>query len=137
MTTRKWILSMLAAVSVSAAAYAHHSIAGVYDGSRELKVEGVVTLFQFINPHPFLTIDVATNGAPAQLWRLEMDNRSELTRIGMTDQTYKPGDRVVVTGSPGRSTPQTLYIRQLDRAADGFRYEQIGGTPRINNRPRR
>jgi hypothetical protein len=37
-----------------------------------------------------------------------------------------------VTGSVGRTEPRTLYIRQLDRPADGFRYEQVGSRPRVN-----
>src|SRR5690242_11354591 len=33
---------------------------------------------------------------------------------------------------PVRSTPpQGLYIRKLDRPADGFRYEQVGTSPRV------
>jgi hydrogenase maturation factor len=39
----------------------------------------------------------------------------------MTAETLKPGDRVVVTGSPARGGADGLYVRQLDRAADGFR----------------
>jgi hypothetical protein len=50
----------------------------------------------------------------------------------MTGETLRSGDRVVVTGSLGRLDPRTLYIRQLDRPADGFRYEQIGSRPRVN-----
>ena len=110
--------------------HAHHSIAGVYDTSKQTTVEGVITQFQFINPHPFVLVDVK-NGDGTQPWRLEMDNRRELTQIGMTGETLKPGDRVTVTGSPGRSQSQTLYIRRLDRPSDGFCYEQIGGSPRI------
>jgi hypothetical protein len=36
----------------AAAVGAHHSIAGVYDTSRQVTVEGTVTQFQFISPHP-------------------------------------------------------------------------------------
>ncbi len=115
-----------------ASLHAHHSIAGIYDGSREVKIEGIVSQFHFINPHPFLTIDVKTDGNRMQQWRLEMDNRSELVEAGMNAETLKPGDRVVVSGSPARSQGQSLYIRRLDRPADGFRYEQIGNTPRIH-----
>jgi hypothetical protein len=75
-------------------------------------------------------IDVEDGSGRAQ-WLLEMDNRSELARIGMTSQTLKQGDRIVVTGSPARGGRQSLYIRRLDRAADGFRYEQVGRSPRI------
>lgn len=112
------------------AAEAHHSIAAVYDSSRPQRLEAVVAEFQFVNPHPFVIVTVAAAGAP-ESWRLEMDNRFELQGIGMTSETLKPGDRVVVTGSLGRTEPRTLYIRQLDRPADGFRYEQVGSRPRV------
>jgi hypothetical protein len=112
-------------------AHAHHSIAAVYDSSRQQRLEGVVSEFQFVNPHPFVIVTVA-GGAAEESWRLEMDNRFELQGIGMTHETLKPGDRVVVTGSLGRTEPRTLYIRQLDRPADGFRYEQVGSRPRVN-----
>ena len=111
--------------------YAHHSLSGVYDTGREVRVEGVVTRFQFINPHPFLLVSVETPGEARQEWRMEMDNRFELTQIGMNGETLKPGDHVVAVGSPGRSQSQILYIRRLDRPADGLRYEQVGSSPRI------
>ena len=112
-------------------AHAHHSIAAVYDSSRQQRLEAVVAEFQFVNPHPFVIVTVEADGAE-QSWRLEMDNRFELAQVGMTDTTLKPGDRVVVTGSLGRTEPRTLYIRQLDRPADGFRYEQVGSRPRVS-----
>jgi hypothetical protein len=118
-------------LGASMAAGAHHSIAAVYDGTRQQRVEGVVAEFQFVNPHPFVIVTVANES-----WRLEMDNRFELAGIGMTSETLKPGDRVVVSGSLGRTEPRTLYIRQLDRPADGFRYEQVGSRPRVNTERR-
>jgi len=108
----------------------HHSIARVYDSARQVTLEGVVTEFRFVNPHPFLIIDAGAEGA-AESWQLEMDNRGELVRIGVTAQTFRPGDRVVVSGSIGRAEPQTLYLRRLERPADGLLYEQRGGTPSI------
>jgi DNA/RNA endonuclease YhcR with UshA esterase domain len=113
------------------AVHAHHSIAGVYDSSRQVTIEGTITQFQFVNPHPFLMVEVKNGNGNGQ-WRLEMDNRSELVDVGMTSQTLKQGDRIVVTGSPGRTQSQSLYIMKLDRPADGFRYEQIGSSPRIH-----
>ena len=127
---RAWYLFALAASAWCGNAHAHHSISSVYDGARQVTVEGRVTEFQFINPHPILIIDAATE-IPAQPWRLEMDNRFELSEIGMSADTFKLGDRVVVTGSLSRTQPQSLYIRRLDRPADGFRYEQVGSRPRI------
>ncbi|HET7925119.1 MAG TPA: DUF6152 family protein [Rhodanobacteraceae bacterium] len=130
MSTRLAIFGAAFALA-SLAAEAHHSIAAVYDSARQQRLEAVVAEFQFVNPHPFVVVTVQANGAE-ESWRLEMDNRFELAGVGMTDTTLKPGDRVVVTGSLGRTEPRTLYIRQLDRPADGFRYEQVGSRPRVS-----
>src|SRR5690606_8665452 len=109
------------------------SIRGVYDDSRQVTVEGEVAEFRLVAPHPLLVIDVDAGGA-TQSWRLEMDNRFELLDIGMTAETLKAGDRVIAAGSASRTEPHRLYLRKLERPADGFRYEQLGSRPRISRR---
>jgi len=126
------LVSFAAAMAVSGVtAHGHHSISSVYDSARQATLEGVIAQFQLINPHPFLFVDVTDGAGTAQRWRLEMDNRSELVAIGVSAGTLKPGDRVVVKGSLARRQPQALYLLRLDRPADGFWYEQVGGSPRI------
>lgn len=112
---------------------AHHAISAIYDSGKRVTVEGAVREFQFINPHPILVIEVADAGRTLE-WRLEMDNRFELVAIGVTADTFKPGERVVVTGSIGRTQPQSLYVLRLDRPTDGFWYEQVGQSPRIGGK---
>ena len=114
-------------------AHAHHSIAAVYDDSQRVTVEGIVTQFRFVNPHPFVMMEVKDDNGRAQQWKLEMDNRWELVEIGFNNVTLKPGDRIVVTGSPARAQRQSLYIRRLKRPADGFSYQQIGQRPSIGS----
>ena len=121
----RWIISL---------ALAHHSIAGVYDSNRQVTIDGTVTEFHFVNPHPFLIVESKADGK-TELWKMEMDNRSELIEVGMTGETLKRGDRVIVSGSPIRPPQkQSLYIRKLDRPSDGFQYEQVGSSPRIHLR---
>jgi hypothetical protein len=133
--SRGSIYALAATLSV-AAANAHHSISAVYDTTRPVSVEGRVTEFLFVNPHPVLVIDVAKAGAVPQSWRLELDNRSELVEIGIDAQTFRPGDQVIARGSAGRKNAQSLYAMKIERPADGLLYEQIGYSPRIN-RPNR
>jgi hypothetical protein len=114
-----------------ATASAHHSIATIYDSSRQATVKGVVVSFQFINPHPFLTMKAQASDGKIEEWRLEMDNRSELVVIGVTADTLRPGDHIIVTGSLARAQANSLYIRRLERPTDGFEYEQVGSSPRI------
>jgi len=99
--------------------------------NREITIEGVVTVFQFVNPHPFLTVTVEPTSGEKQRWRAELDNRSELVDIGVTSETFRPGDRVIIIGNPGHDKAQMIYVRRLNRPADGLRYAQPDTTPDI------
>lgn len=125
---------MLPLLLVAAAARAHHSIAGIYDSANPISFDAVVVEFQFVNPHPFVVVERAEPRSGTQQWRLEMDNRFELSRIGMTEATLRKGDRVRVTGGPARDRSRALYVRRLERPSDGFWYEQVGSSPRIGTR---
>ena len=129
---RPWSLAIVAVLTLAgAAAQAHHSVAGEYDTTLEATVDGVVTEFRFVNPHPFVHVKESRSG---QLWRLDMDNRREFEAIGFAVDSLKPGDRVVVVGSPARREANRLYIQRLDRPADGFGFEQIDTHPRLHAR---
>ena len=117
-------------------AEAHHSISGMYDSRRDVRVEGVVTQFEFVNPHAFITLAVRETGRAPQQWRIELDDRGELSDIGITAKTLQPGDQVVVVGSPARREANRLYLARLDRPADGYSFEQVGGRPRLRSRGR-
>ncbi len=130
----RWLLALTAVIGISGTpAGAHHSLSD-YDSSRQATLDGIVAQFQFINPHPFVVLDVKDRSGAVQQWRLEMDNRHELTDIGMTKDTLKPGERIVVSGNAGHTQPRILYIRKLDRPADGYGFEQVGNRPRLRGR---
>jgi Family of unknown function (DUF6152) len=114
---------------------AHHSFASIYDTGKSVTVTGSVREFQFVHPHPFLVVEVRGKSGERQTWRAEMDNRFELEQIGMTENTFRPGDEVVVSGSPGRTQSSIIYMWKLERAADGLLYRQTGGTPSLNKVP--
>jgi hypothetical protein len=115
--------------------YAHHSLSE-YDIAHRVTLNAVVREFRFVNPHPFLLVDARVDDV-AQVWKLELDNRFELLEIGMTSTTFARGDRLVVTGPAGHDRKPILYVRELKRTSDGFRYEQPDTTPRIVVGPKR
>jgi hypothetical protein len=129
------VTALVVAAPVLGASAAHHSLTSMYDQGRRITVTGVVREFRFVSPHPWVVVDSTEDGRQRS-WRSELDNLFELSAVGMTAETLKPGDRVVVTGSPARGGADGLYVRQLDRAADGFRYEQVGSSPRVRFVPR-
>jgi hypothetical protein len=127
-----WLLGL--SIAWAAVASAHHSFGSIYDSGRTVSFDGVVKEFLFVHPHPFLVVSVQGERGDAQTLRAEMDNRFELEDIGVDARTFKPGDRVRISGSPGRNEPQILYLWKLERPADGLLYEQIGSTPHLKTR---
>jgi hypothetical protein len=80
-----------------APAPAHHSTAG-FDLIHGTIVSGVVTRFEWENPHAQLFLDVAGEGE-TEHWSIELESPVILTRLGWTKDTLKAGDRISVIGS--------------------------------------
>ena len=127
---RNWTGPILTLSLFASAAQAHHSLSN-YDSGRDVRADGVVEEFHFVNPHPFLMIGVTDPSGVRQVWRLEMDNLHELDEIGISRTLYQPGDRVTISGNPDRTEPREIYLPRLDRPSDGLHYEQIGTRPRL------
>jgi len=124
------IVSALVTGAGGATMLAHHSISAVYDSRKPVTLTGSVREFQFVNPHPWIGLDV-TDADGVRQWRLELDNRWELVDVGMKPDTFKPGDVIVATGSSGRDGARAVYVLRLDRASDGLHYEQRGQSPSL------
>ena len=131
MSERRFLpgLTLAAVIAFSAGATAaHHSLSGIYDTSSSVTFEGVIKEFHFVNPHPYITVEIRRNGR-TERWKMEMDNLGELAAIGMTGKTFTNADQIKVSGSPGREGAKALYIRKLDRPKDGLWYAQDESTP--------
>jgi hypothetical protein len=123
-------IAVVFALVASGLAAAHHSLSGIYDTGANVSFEGVIREFRFVNPHPYLTVEIRVNNR-IEAWKMEMDNLGELSAIGMTAATFKNGDPVTVSGYPGRHGAKALYLRKLDRPRDGFWYTQDDSTPEM------
>jgi hypothetical protein len=88
-------------------ARAHHSTAG-YDLIHGTIISGVVTRFQWENPHSHLLLDVTGDGE-TEHWSIEMESPEILSKLGWTKDGLKQGDRVTVTGS--RAKDQSFHMR--------------------------
>src|SRR5690606_22976372 len=91
----------LAALSALPAA-AHHSFSAVYQADETIRIEGKVVQFQFRNPHSVLHVLVPDDSGGTTRWAIEWQGASQLGARGVTGQTLRPGDPVIVTGNPGR-----------------------------------
>lgn len=114
-------------VSVAGYAEAHHAIGADFDPTTYITVEALVKEFRFVNPHPYVTVDVNHDDGQTVEWRLLLDDRWELVEDGFSRSTLQPGDELVVTGMPSRRQSEHLYVRSIERPADGFLYVEDEG----------
>src|SRR5262245_37697461 len=95
-------LMAAAAIVVAARGLAHHGVAPHYDTSKPVTLTGVVSRFEFVNPHSFIYIDVARPAGTNETWSCEMASRSVLSRNGLTQDSFKAGEPITIEGVAAR-----------------------------------
>jgi len=110
-------------------AYAHHSFASTYDQS-QVSLDGEVLQFVYRNPHALLQVQAPDANRQMQRWTVEWEARGQLDHQGVTSMTLKPGDRVVITGNPGKNPgDHWLRAQSIVRRKDGWKWT-IGASMR-------
>ncbi|GGD47444.1 hypothetical protein GRI62_08705 [Erythrobacter arachoides] len=82
-------------------ATAHHSFATEFDRNRPVRLEGTVSMFEWVNPHSWIHIDVNRNGR-TERWRVEGGAPSALLRRGWNRNSLPGGTRIIVDAFQAR-----------------------------------
>ena len=110
---------------------AHHSFAATYLEGKQLSIEGELLQFVYRNPHALLQIMALDSNRQMQRWTVEWEARAQLDQAGVTSMTLRPGDRVVITGNPGRNaTDHWLRAQKIVRPKDGWKWAVNGASMR-------
>jgi hypothetical protein len=99
-TRLSWVAALLVLLSATAAA-AHHSYS-MFDRGRTDTVSGVVKSMDMVNPHGWLQVEATSPQGGTVEYSLEMGGPGQMERIGWTQQSLKPGDKVTVRLHPLR-----------------------------------
>jgi len=93
--------------------YAHHSASSEYDTTRTIQVTGVMTKFDWINPHAEMRMDVPDSPGHTSQWVISFAGLSKLRLAGMNRSTLSVGTKYVCIGNPGRNGLHKLLINKL------------------------
>jgi len=83
-------------------ALAHHSTAE-FDLTRPASVTGLVTRFEWSNPHSHIYLDATGEDGTIGHWIIEIDGPRGLERLGWTKDSLKPGDRITCSGARAKN----------------------------------
>jgi hypothetical protein len=108
---------------------AHHSFQASYDTDAVQEIKGKLMQLNFRNPHSSVMVMAPDKDGVMQRWGVEWGGASALTRQGLTRDSFKPGDEVVITGQPGREeSDHRLRMLTIIRSSDGFGWGTNGET---------
>jgi hypothetical protein len=122
------VLIVAAVLLAGGASFGHHSYAATYDTTKDLKLEGKLVQFVYRNPHTFVHIQAPDESGTMQRWAVEWAATNQLDRAGVTRDTLKVGDVVVVTVHPSRVAGEYRGLMvTLKRPSDGFTWGAKAG----------
>jgi len=90
--------AVLLSLMASTPARAHHAFSAEFDAKKPIKIEGVVSKMQWINPHAWIHVDVTRPDGKVETWMIEGGTPNTLFRRGFTKDSLKTGTRIVVEG---------------------------------------
>jgi hypothetical protein len=115
------VLLVAAACLAGAQAYAHHSFAATYLEDRMVTIEGDLVQFLFRNPHSWVHVNVKEKDGTVVRYAVEWGGTAQLGNQGVTRDTLKIGDHVIISGNPARNDKQhQVRMLSLHRTKDGF-----------------
>jgi hypothetical protein len=100
---------LLAAVPI----LAHHSLAAQYDTHHSIEVKGTVTKVTWENPHVHLFLQAEDKAGKEVEWEFELGSPNLQIQNGWKLDTFRRGDRVVVTAYPARNGSKFGYASKV------------------------
>jgi hypothetical protein len=110
-------LGLFAVLLAAPSLLAHHSTAE-YDLKHPATAAGVVTRFEWTNPHAHIDLDATAPDGSVEHWVIEIDSPNALARLGWSKDSLKPGDRITCSGARAKNGAPRMRCTQV-KLADG------------------
>jgi len=92
------VLAVAGLLLYAAPASAHHAFAAEFDAKKPVRLQGVVTKVEWVNPHAWIHVDVKKPDGAVEKWMIEGGTPNTLFRRGITKNSLVPGAVIVIDG---------------------------------------
>ena len=118
---KRQVLVVMAGVALlyGARVYAHHSQVAVYRTSDEQKIEGTLAQVLIRSPHSWVHVEAKDAKGQLQRYAIEWGGAAQLRNAGVDGKTLKVGEKVRVTGRPGRNAADNRMLMVYIETVDG------------------
>jgi len=119
---------LIGAVSAGVPLSAHHSFPAHYLEQQTVTVEGDLVEFEYRSPHAWVHVMARDRNGQMQKFSAEWAGPARLGQRGITAETLRPGDHVIITGAPGRNASERrVHLKSIERPVDGWAWRGGGG----------
>jgi len=120
---KKLSMAVVLVVAAGSLVSGHHSFPSFYFEEQSVTLQGTLVEFDYRAPHAWVHFSVADQGGATKKVSAEWSNPNRLSRDGVTKDTLKAGDYVIITGSPGRNASENrMHLKRIERPADGWQW---------------
>jgi hypothetical protein len=131
-----WIATaVLSLVVTTVSSSAHHAFTAEFDASLPVKLRGVVTKMEWINPHAWIHMDVKNPDGTVTRWMVEAGAPSALLRRGFTKNSLPAGSEIVVEGYQAKNRTMRANGRDLTFTDGKKLFMGSSGTGAPDERP--
>jgi len=125
MRTVMSLLVSSALLMAAAPSLSHHSFSAEFDIGRPVTFTGTVTRVEWTNPHAWIFLKAENDEGEVQDWAVELLGINNLMRRGLTRDSIRAGDVLIIEGYGARDGTNTANASVVSRAETG---EEIWAT---------